>query len=113
VTNLSRVGAMMREIRGAFSGISLTYISDEDALGILASRDPELAKLVESTEDNPLPNSLRITDINIESYQALNTYIARYQDVLQYDATDLDKKLLDYKAQYQRISVIVGLLHSL
>jgi cell division transport system permease protein len=56
-----RIGAMMREIRGSFSGISLSYISREDALSIIADRDPALASLVETAEDNPLPNTLKIT----------------------------------------------------
>ncbi len=43
----------------------------------------------------------------------MNNYIARYQDILQYNATDMDKKLLDYKAQFSRISVVVDLLKSL
>jgi cell division transport system permease protein len=108
-----RVGWMVKEIRSAFSGISLTYISREDALTILAERDPDLASLVESTEDNPLPNSLRITNVELTSYDTLNNYIARYQDILQYDADDMNQKLLDYKAQYQRVTIIVSLLENL
>ncbi len=104
---------MVKEIRSAFSGISLTYISREDALTILAERDPDLASLVESTEDNPLPNSLRITNVELTSYDTLNNYIARYQDILQYDADDMNQKLLDYKAQYQRVTIIVSLLENL
>lgn len=104
---------MVKEIRSAFSGISLTYISREDALTILAERDPDLASLVESTEDNPLPNSLRITNVELTSYETLNNYIARYQDILQYDADDMNQKLLDYKAQYQRVTIIVSLLENL
>lgn len=108
-----RIGGMMKELRSAFSGISLSYITREDALALLASRDPDLANLVENTEENPLPNSLKISEVDIASYVPLNNYIARYQDVLHYDAGDMDKKLLDYRAQYDRIMYIVSLLHTL
>ncbi len=108
-----RAGKLMQEVRSTFTGISLTYISREDALGILASRNPDLADLVENSSENPLPNSIKITGVDIAYYSSLNNYIARYQDILQYDALDMDKKLLDYKAQYNRISVVVNLLRSL
>lgn len=108
-----RIGAMIKEIRTAFSGIALTYISREDALSILAERDPDLAKLVENTEDNPLPNSLRIANVELSSYETLNNYVARYQDMLQYNPNDMSEKLLDYKAQYQRVVIIVELLKNL
>lgn len=104
---------MIKEIRTAFSGIALTYISREDALSILAERDPDLAKLVENTEDNPLPNSLRIANVELSSYETLNNYVARYQDILQYNPNDMSEKLLDYKAQYQRVAIIVELLKNL
>ena len=104
---------MIKEIRTAFSGIALTYISREDALSILAERDPDLAKLVENTEDNPLPNSLRIANVELSSYETLNNYVARYQDMLQYNPNDMSEKLLDYKAQYQRVVIIVELLKNL
>ncbi len=108
-----RIGGMLKELRWAFTGISLTYISREDAFNILKERDPDLANLVENVRENPLPNSLRITNIDLASYSTLNNYIARYQDILQYDATDMNQKLLDYKAQYSRITLIVSLLETL
>ena len=100
-------------IRTSFTGILLEYISRENAFAILQSRNPELASLIEQGDENPLPNSLRISNIDLESYERLNTYVSRFQDILQYDAGDMDKKLLDYRSQYERISFVVWLLSSL
>ncbi|MBP9779596.1 permease-like cell division protein FtsX [Candidatus Gracilibacteria bacterium] len=108
-----RAKNLLDEVQGAFTGISLTYISREEALDLLSARNPSLALLVENSTENPLPNSLKISGVDIASYTSLNNYIARYQDILQYNATDMDKKLLDYKAQFSRISVVVDLLKSL
>ncbi len=94
-------------IRTSFTGILLEYISRENAFAILQSRNPELASLIEQGDENPLPNSLRISNIDLESYERLNTYVSRFQDILQYDAGDMDKKLLDYRSQYERISFVV------
>ncbi len=104
---------LMNQISSAFTGISLTYLSRESALTVLSLRDPELASLVETAADNPLPNSLKISGIQPNAYQSLNNYIARFQDVLKYTQDERDKKLLDYKAQYSRILTVVNFLKSL
>ncbi len=108
-----RALSFIGEVTGSFTGISTEYISREDAFSILKNRDPDLALIIENTSENPLPNSIKISKIGLGEYKALNNTIARFQDILQYDATDMDKKLLDYRAQYARISVIVEMLHSL
>jgi cell division transport system permease protein len=96
----------------SFSGISVDYISRERALVLLTARNPDLATLIEQ-DSNPLPNSVRLSNIGIEQYAGLNTYIARFRDILQYDQSTLDKKLLDYRTQYERITTVIKMLSML
>lgn len=96
----------------SFSGVQLDYISREDALVLLTARNPDLATLIES-DSNPLPNSIRLSNIDINLYDSLNVFIGRFRDVLQYNQESLDKKLLDYKSQFERISSVVEMLHIL
>jgi len=79
---------------------------------LLTTRNPDLATLIES-DSNPLPNSVRLSNIDINLYESLNVFIGRFRDVLQYNQESLDKKLLDYKSQFERISSVVEMLHIL
>jgi len=99
-------------VKSSFSGISLDYISREDALAILTARNPDLATLIE-TDSNPLPNSVRLSNISLDQYTGLNIYIGRFRDILQYNQDSLDKKLMDYRTQYDRIASVVNMLHIL
>ena len=106
----ARVRTLMRGISGAFTGISLEYVSQVDALALLSDRNPDLAWLIEHGDENPLPNSLRLKNIALDSYRELNIYISSFRDVLEYDEADLSRKIVDYRAQYSRIeSIIHGL----
>jgi cell division transport system permease protein len=96
----------------SFSGVQVDYISREDALTLLTTRNPDLATLIER-DANPLPNSIRLSNIDISVYSSLNVYIGRFRDILQYDKGSLDKKLLDYRSQYDRIASVVEMLHIL
>lgn len=99
-------------VTNSFSGIRVDYISRESALILLTTRNPDLATLIE-TDSNPLPNSIRISNIDINQYTDLNSYIGRFRDILQYDQGSMDKKLLDYRSQYERITSVIKMLNIL
>ena len=99
-------------VTNSFSGITVDYISRADALVILTKRNPDLATLIEN-DSNPLPNSVRLSNINLDQYTWLNIFISRFRDVLQYNQWNLDKKYLDYRSQYDRIATVVKMLHLL
>ncbi|MDQ5968741.1 MAG: hypothetical protein QG561_832 [Patescibacteria group bacterium] len=99
-------------VTNSFSGITVDYISREDALVILTNRNPDLATLIEN-DSNPLPNSVRLSNISLDQYRPLNIFIGRFRDVLQYNQSNLDKKYLDYRSQYDRIATVVKMLHLL
>jgi len=102
-----RVRTLMRGITGAFTGINLEYTSREEALSLLAERNPDLASLASAWDENPLPASLRLRNIPLDSYIGLNTYISSFQDVLEYNEEDIRKKIVDYRAQYTRVEAVV------
>ncbi len=107
-----RSNEFLSGITHSFSGIQVDYISREKAFLLLTTRNPDLAGLIES-DSNPLPNSVRVSNIDINQYTALNTYIGRFRDLLQYDQGTLDKKLLDYRSQYERITSVIKMLNIL
>lgn len=106
----ARSQSLMDGMNSSFTGVKLSYVSREQALAILKARNPDLAVLVEQTDENPLPNSLQLSNIDLKTYGEINTYIAQFQDILQYDQGDMNKRLLDYKSQYERIAVVVHIL---
>lgn len=97
-------------IESSFSGVRVEYISRNTALDIFSERNPDLASIIENASDNPLPDSVRISNVPIPSYGALNTYIEKYRDILQYDAENMNKKLIDYQSQYNRIQDVISVL---
>lgn len=96
-----------------FKWVSVEYISREEALKIFKERHSDLVPIVEDANENPLPNSVRISQIPLDKYADMDAYIAQYKDILQYDAQDMNKKLVDYKIQYEQVSKIVTLLQLL
>ncbi len=101
------------DLKNAFSWASVTPITKKEAFEILKVRNPDLANLVENTWENPLPDSIRIDDIPIERYDALDAMISAKQQMIHYDQDAMNQKLLDYKSQFARISFVVKLLYIL
>ncbi len=103
----------MDGVTNTFTGVKLNYISREQALDVLKARNPDLAVLVEQTDENPLPNSVQLSNIDLKTYSQIDEYVGQFQDILQYDQSDMNKKLLDYKGQYERIAIVVKVLNYL
>ena len=101
-------------MKSRFPGVQVDYLSREDALNILAVRNPDLVNLIEK-DTNPLSNSIRLSRIgnDFKLYTSLNIYIGQFRDMFQYGKTSIDQKLLDYRSQYDRIASVVQMLHVL
>lgn len=97
----------------SFPDIQSLYISQEEAFTLFQSRNPDLAKLIESTDENPLPNSLRLSWIPLGSYEAIEKLMAEYRDILEYNETEFNRKLIDFQSQYSRIESLVKILRLL
>ncbi len=100
-------------IQQFFPGSQVTYISQQQGLDMLAERAPNLTSIVENHNDNPLPNSVRITKVSVADYEYLNSFITKYKDILEYDDKNTSRKLLDYKAQYEQIVLVVDMMKKL
>ena len=96
-----------------FPGISVKYISREEAWQIFSERHADLASIVEDAQENPFPDVVQFSQVPIERYEQFNDYIAEYKDIIRYDEQDMTQKLLDYRAQYQNIIKTVELLRLL
>jgi cell division protein FtsX len=59
----SEVVELITNIKLFNKALNVTYISQDDAFSVLKKRDPELAKVIESERDNPLPSSILIKNI--------------------------------------------------
>lgn len=102
---------LVSSLRGVFTGAEIEYISREQAFADFKVRNPDLAVLVEQGDENPLPNSLSIRSIrDLSQYGQLSVVLEQYQDVLEYDKSRLDKKILDFKTQYDNVARVVYFL---
>jgi len=97
-------------LRTTFPDVYVEYVSQDDAFEIFRMRNPDLAWLIESTDDNPLPSSVRLSGIPLWSYTLVQATVATYQDILEYNESELTRKLLDFQTQYARIESIVRVL---
>lgn len=104
---------LLYTLSSSFSGIESRYISQEEAFVLFQSRNPDLAKLIEWTDENPLPNSIRLSGIPLDSYEAIEQVIAEYKDILEYNETEFNRKLIDFQSQYNRIESLVKILRFL
>lgn len=93
-----------------FPGVQVDYISRKNALSILLERDVYWKDIIVDPNDNPLPDSVRISNVSLPVYDSLNNYIQKYRDILQYDAENMSKKLVSYQNQYNRIQDVVSVL---
>ena len=101
------------DLRSSFSGLVVETITKEQAFQLLKSRNPDLASLVENTGENPLPDSLRIDGIPLDLYESVDAKIESKKNMLNYDKDIMNRKLLDYKSQFDRAQVIVKLLRTI
>jgi hypothetical protein len=106
----ARLESMMLGISGSFSGISMKYISADDALEIVRTRDAGLVNIVESASENPLPNNIVFWRIDIDSYEKLDAYIRTYSDILEFSATTDITKKNNYNVQKTKIIELINIL---
>lgn len=93
--------------------LSVTYISQDDAFSILKKRDPELARVIESEKDNPLPSSILIKNIWLSEYEGLDKIISKYKNIIFYDENKSKKAITDYKNQFEKINSLIKVLQSI
>lgn len=92
--------------------VQIQYISREEAFEILKKRDPELSRVIEGDQENPLPSSISIKNIPMSEYPNIDAVVKRYTGIIQYDEERSKKSLTDYRAQYERIQGLINILLS-
>lgn len=105
--NVRWLAARLQE---TFTGISIDPISKKEALSLMKERNPDLVSLIENSWENPLPESLRIDNIPLDQYEAFDAIISEQKDILFYDKDSMNRKLIDYKSQFNRALIVVWLL---
>ncbi len=108
-----RVRTLAETLQTAFTGISIDPISKKEAFALLKERNPDLTALIENSGENPLPDSLRIDNIPLDSYPDFDAIISSEKDMLFYDKDAMNAKYLDYKSQFDRITLVVKLLRTI
>jgi cell division transport system permease protein len=103
---------LVTNLRSIDPGIEARFISSVEAFEILKKRDPELAKVIENDQENPLPSSITVRNVPIAKYAALDAEVGKYREILQYDAGTGRKTVVDYRAQYEKIKTLTGVLIS-
>ncbi|EKE25975.1 MAG: hypothetical protein ACD_4C00486G0015 [uncultured bacterium (gcode 4)] len=92
--------------------LEVTYISADEAFANLKNRDPELAKVVETEKENPLPSSILIKNISLNEYGWIDDIISKYSNIIDYNES-VSKKISNYRNQYEKINSVIKVLTSI
>lgn len=108
----SEVIQLLGDLKALGNGISVRYESPADALAKLKKLDPELVKVIENGSDNPLPASIIISKINREQYEMVDQTVGKYKNIIVFDEKASKNKLIDYRAQYQKIQSLTDVVNN-
>lgn len=103
----------MDNLKGIAPGVQVTFASAEDNFKVLKTRDPELAKIVDSESQNPLPSTISVKNVPIEFYESLDAAILKHTQVLDINEEKHAKSVINYRNQFERIRTVVSVLYSL
>ncbi len=107
-TNKSlEVKDLISDIENLKVGIKVKYKTKEDLIEEWRKREPKLIQILE--KNNPLPNTITISDVDISDYDKLNLVIENKMFILSDDKTD-ENYFANYKAQYKKIKQVTFIL---
>ncbi len=106
---------LQNDIKKAIPWVGITYKSKEEVLEDLRKTDPELVDILE--RQNPLPETISISNIPLKSYEQLNSIIEAKLFVL---AENIDEESVrnqesfsTYTRQFERIGKVTSVLNIL
>ncbi|MCP4522950.1 MAG: hypothetical protein GY828_01895 [Candidatus Gracilibacteria bacterium] len=108
--NSLRINDMMNEIRSLDTNIEVIYKTKELILEELEEREPELVKILERT--NPLPDTITLSNIQLEYYDKINEIILPNRDILSENLEE-ETHFSHYTSQYENIQSIISVLNML
>jgi len=119
--NSVEVVALIDWIKKISETVNVNYKDKDDALELMRTREPDLVKIIET--QNPLPNSIRISNVWIWEYWSVNYLVQSKLYLFDWSKEDSDfkensllesssekSKFSDYDKQYNSIIWIVEYL---
>lgn len=104
------VKTMMKEIEDFSSWINIDYKNKFEVLEELKEKDPDLVRIIEG--DNPLPDTINLSNIKLVEYEWLNNIIESKMYLLSTSNTS-SELISSYKHQYERIMKVIIILKTL
>ncbi len=101
---------LIEDIKNIEWNIKVDYKTKEDILDDIRVSEPDLAKILERT--NPLPDTIVLSNIDLEKYEELNLFIENKLYVLSNEKTDKEH-FSNYWVQYKKIEQIINVLNLL
>lgn len=108
--NSLKVTDLMNEIWALHSGIWVEYKTKDVILDELRAREPDLVKILERS--NPLPDTIILSNIWINYYEAVNAIIQPKEFLLSTYSDD-QTHFSHYATQYENIKSILSVLNIL
>ncbi len=103
---------LMKDIQSTSSSIKAIYKTKDELLEELKEKDPKLVWILE--KENPLPNTILVSNIALNEYSTLNWNIWKKLYLLDnWNKWDKNQNFADYKAQYERIERVIMILDAL
>lgn len=109
--NSLEVMEIIEDIDNLEGNIQIEYKNKEQILDEIRLSEPDLAQILERT--NPLPNTIVLSNIELEEYKDLNNIIEQKMYILSNEEEDESEYFANYSVQYKKIEQIIKVLHIL
>lgn len=103
------VNTILTKIKENYPNIKTEFKTKNEVLDDLREKDEELVRII-STNSNPLPATINISNIYIDQYEWLNLIILEKWNIL---SDYKSNTVYDYSSQYKRIIKIINTLQTL
>ena len=105
--NSIEVVDLIEDINKIWSWIWIKYKTKENILDEIRLKEPDLVKILE--RNNPLPDTIVISEIWLDKYWDLNKVIENKLFLLSKDNSD-QEYFANYTSQYKKITSVIGIL---
>lgn len=100
------VNDLIEDIKKLETSVEVEYKTKEDILDEIRLKEPNLVKILE--RNNPLPDTIVLSDIWLSDYKKINTIIESRMYLLSND--DSEDYFANYSTQYEKIENVTGIL---
>ncbi len=98
---------LIEDIKKIWWKIKVEYKTKEVILEDIRLKEPDLAKILERT--NPLPDTIILSQIQLEEYEEMNSFIENKLYILSKDESDIEH-FSNYTTQYKKINQVIHVL---